>query len=348
MNRCLTREQFQLLLAEQLDTAQRRAIDSHVDTCPACQEKLACLLDEQAGDYPELNYERLRPARPEDDGPSVADFLRRLKDRLAPVATAAGPQGEAGPSDIRFPGPPTEYGPLGQLESYHVMAERGRGAFGIVFQAYDEQLRSTVALKVLKPELTASPTDRARFQSKARKAAAVRHDHVVTIHRLGNTPGFALPYFVMEYIDGESLSDRLRRQGASRDVRSGEGWRRQVGQGLAAAHRRGLVHRDINPANILLERETGRAKITDFGLARSLKLRHRAAHANGRHHGHTALHEPGADHGRRADRSPQRRLQSWRGVVRTTYGRASVPWPTALNPAPGGTRRAAATRQAER
>ena len=142
----------------------------------------------------------------------------------------------------------------------------------MVFQAYDEELRCTVALKVLKQELAASPTDRARFESEARKAAAIHHDHVVTIHRVGHTPDFALPYFVMEYIDGESLSDRLRRQGAL-PAREAAELARQVAMGLAAAHARGLVHRDITPANILVEKETGRAKITDFGLSRSLELR---------------------------------------------------------------------------
>jgi hypothetical protein len=272
MSHCLTPEQFQRLLAEQLDTAERRAIDAHVDACPACQEKLARLLDEGEGDDPGLHWERLRPASAETAGPSVADLLRRLKEQVSPVAVPGGPPHEAAPPDIPFPEPPTEWGPLGRLESYHIVAERGRGAFGVVFQAYDEQLRCTVALKVLKPELAANVTDRARFEGEACKAAAVRHDHVVTIHRVGHTPGFALPYFVMEYIDGEALRDRLRLHGPL-PAREAVALVRQVALGLAAAHARGLVHRDINPANILVEKATGRAKITDFGLARSLDVR---------------------------------------------------------------------------
>jgi WD40 repeat protein len=273
MTPCLTPEQFQRLLTEQLDAAQRGTIDAHVDACPDCQEKLAHLLDEGEGGYPGVDWQRLRQAAPESAGPSVADLLRRLKDKLPPsTVTALGPRKEAAPCDIQFPESPTARGPLGRLESYHIVAERGRGAFGVVFQAYDEQLRSTVALKVLKPELAASATDRARFEGEARKAAAVRHDHVVTIHRVGHTPGFHLPYFVMEYIEGESLSDRLRWQGALA-AREAADLARQVALGLEAAHTHGLVHRDINPANILVEKASGRVKITDFGLARSLEIR---------------------------------------------------------------------------
>jgi serine/threonine protein kinase len=158
------------------------------------------------------------------------------------------------------------------LESYHIIAQLGRGAFGLVFKAYDEKLDCSVALKVLKPELAASAKERTRFEGEARKAAAVRHDHVVTIHRVGSTPGFALPYFVMEYIDGEALSNRLERQGALTSREAAE-IGRQVALGLAAAHARGQVHRDIKPSNILLDKCSGRAKITDFGLARTLEVR---------------------------------------------------------------------------
>jgi serine/threonine-protein kinase len=139
----------------------------------------------------------------------------------------------------------------------------------MVFKAYDEKLDCPVALKVLKPELAASAGDRVRFEGEARKAAAVRHDHVVTVHRVGSTPGFALPYFVMEYLEGESLRDRLQAQGPLAPKESAE-IARQVALGLAAAHAHGLVHRDIKPSNIMLEKPSGRAKITDFGLAKSL------------------------------------------------------------------------------
>src|SRR5207253_9240943 len=139
------------------------------------------------------------------------------------------------------------------------------------FKVSAERRDCLVALKVPKPERAARASDRARFEREARAAAAVHHDHVVRIHRVGNTPGFALPYLVMECLDGEPLSARLERQGALAPCEAAEVVR-QVAFGLAAAHARGLVHRDIKPSNIMLEGSTGRAKITDFGLARPVQV----------------------------------------------------------------------------
>ena len=111
----------------------------------------------------------------------------------------------------------------------------------------------------------------ASASSTKRKAAAVKHDHTVTIYRVGHTPGFPLPYLVMEYVDGEPLSDRLERQGVL-EAKEAARIVQQVAHALAAAHARGLVHRDIKPSNILLEAGSGRAKLTDFGLARATEV----------------------------------------------------------------------------
>jgi WD40 repeat protein/predicted Ser/Thr protein kinase len=269
MSRCIVPEQFQRLLAEQLSQAECKALDAHVDACPRCQETLARLLEAE-DDTAELDRRLLRQAGPES-ACEPADFLRRVKE-TPPPPTPAGPcsLNRETAFDILFPDPPTVAGSLGRLESYHVLAELGRGAFGVVFKAYDEKLDCAVALKVLKPELATSVGERRRFEDEARKTAAVRHDHVVTIYRVGGTPGFALPYYVMEYIEGEALSDRRRRQGALVPKEAAE-IVRQVALGLDAAHARGQVHRDIKPSNILL---TGaRVKITDFGLARTQEVR---------------------------------------------------------------------------
>jgi WD40 repeat protein len=264
MNPCIPLHQFQRLLAEQLSPAERQALDSHVDACGRCQETLARLLDEPSEDFAGLDWRRLRGSTTVE---LPEHFLDRLKEDLPQRSSAT-----SGAPDIIFPEPPTPRGPLGRLESYHILAELGRGAFGLVFKAYDEKLDCFVAVKVLRPELAASAGDRTRFEAEARKAAAVRHDHLVAIYRVGSTPGFALPYFVMEYVEGEALSERLARQGALRPREAAEVVR-QAALGLAAAHARGLVHRDVKPSNILLERASGRAKLTDFGLARNLEVR---------------------------------------------------------------------------
>jgi serine/threonine protein kinase len=268
VSRCLSADQFQALLAEQLSAAERGALDAHVDVCSDCQATLTRLLDEGEGES-RLDWHRLWRGSGQTPLPPVDDWVRRLKAKppLSTPTDAATPNEAAA---LLFPDPPTALGPLGRLASYHVVSERGRGAFGIVYQAYDEELDCPVALKVLKPELAASVTDRARFEGEARKAAGIRHDHVVAIHRVGNTPGFALPYFVMEYVDGEALSERLRRGALA--AREAAQITLQAALGLSAAHARGLVHRDINPANILLEKGSDRVKITDFGLARTVEV----------------------------------------------------------------------------
>src|SRR5262249_27066662 len=103
------------------------------------------------------------------------------------------------------------------------------------------------------------------FLREARAVAGLRHDHVVTVHAVGHTP-HGTPYLVMEFIDGATLAEWSRtRPTPAAAVRAIA----QAADGLAAAHAAGLIHRDVKPSNILLERATGRAKITDFGLARA-------------------------------------------------------------------------------
>lgn len=156
---------------------------------------------------------------------------------------------------------------LGTLGPYEVREYIGRGGMGIVLKALDPVLNRIVAIKALAPELAAQPSSRLRFTREARAAAAVSHPHVVTIHAVddASTP----PFLVMECIAGRSLQQKIDQTGAlklTEVLRIGT----QIAEGLAAAHKQGLVHRDIKPANILLENGIERVKITDFGLARSV------------------------------------------------------------------------------
>jgi WD40 repeat protein len=136
---------------------------------------------------------------------------------------------------------------------------------GVVYQAQDTLLERPVALKVLLPTLAASASARQRFLREARAAAAIEHDHIVPIFQVGEDRGVA--YLAMPLLQGESLDDRLRRPPAlpvPEVLRIG----REIAEGLAAAHERGLIHRDVKPANVWLEGKRGRVKILDFGLAR--------------------------------------------------------------------------------
>jgi hypothetical protein len=148
--------------------------------------------------------------------------------------------------------------------SIHLKKRIGRGGMGIVFLARDESLKRDVAIKVLTPELAGDPTTRARFVREAEAAAAVSHPNVVSIYHVGVLPQAEVPYFVMQYIEGPSMAEAQGRMLPEARVRRVFG---EVASGLAAAHRRGLVHRDIKPGNIVVDGETGRALLCDFGIA---------------------------------------------------------------------------------
>ena len=166
---------------------------------------------------------------------------------------------------------------LGRLGQYDVREVVGHGGMGIVFKAHDTKLSRVVAVKVLAPELATNAAARKRFLREARAAAAISHDHVVTVYAVEeNEPPQdspravrgGPPYLVMEFVDGQSLEQKIDRVGhleLKEILRIG----RQVAAGLEAAHRQGLIHRDIKPSNILLQNSVERVKITDFGLARA-------------------------------------------------------------------------------
>jgi Leucine-rich repeat (LRR) protein len=179
------------------------------------------------------------------------------------VGAAAAPP--VRPELYDFLAPPQAPDELGRLGPYRVLKVLGAGGMGVVYEAEDPVLRRHVALKALLPHLAGSPSARQRFLREAQAAAALSHDHIVTVHQVGEDRG--VPYVAMPLLRGEPLDERLRREGkqpVAEVLRIG----RETAEGLAAAHERGLIHRDIKPANIFLEGDRGRVKILDFGLAR--------------------------------------------------------------------------------
>ena len=190
-------------------------------------------------------------------------------DPTSATTRTIGHEGGAAADDevpLGFLGPATRPDSLGRMGHYEVLQVLGKGGFGIVFRAFDGVLQRVVAVKVLAPALAATSPARKRFLREARSSAAVRHENVVQVYAVEEQP---LPYLVMEFIPGETLQERLKRTGpieVPEVVRFG----RQVAEGLAAAHERGLIHRDVKPGNVLIEAGSpGRAKLTDFGLARA-------------------------------------------------------------------------------
>ena len=147
---------------------------------------------------------------------------------------------------------------------YQVVRTLGRGGMGVVYLARDLALHRMVAIKVLRHDLVQSEEDRERFRREARMTARLSHPNIVPVHAFGETRD--LVYFVMKYVDGESLAERLRRETRIPATET----RRllaEIALALDYAHGEGVVHRDLKAENIILERATGRPVLTDFGVA---------------------------------------------------------------------------------
>jgi serine/threonine-protein kinase len=152
-------------------------------------------------------------------------------------------------------------------DAYTIEGEVGRGGMGVVYRATDNRLQRRVAIKVLPPELAFQQDIRERFTREAQTAARLSHPHIVPIHTVGDGQG--LVYFVMGYVDGESVGARLKRRGK---LPPDEARRimKETADALSAAHAVSIIHRDIKPDNILLEGTRGRVMVTDFGIAKAL------------------------------------------------------------------------------
>lgn len=208
--------------------------------------------------------------------PAVAEAIAAV-DQLGRLA-APDPTADLGESSGPSPGgrdrPPADPPDPARIGDYRVVRRLGRGGMGTVYAADDPRLGRRVAVKVMRPEVSARPGYRERFLREARAAAAVEHDHVVPVYQAGEDGGEL--FLVMPLLAGESLEDRLRREPAL-PVAAAARVGAEVAAGLAAAHDRGLVHRDVKPANVWLEggpadaaRPGGfrRCRVLDFGLAR--------------------------------------------------------------------------------
>jgi serine/threonine-protein kinase len=225
-----------------LPAAEIASLEVHLHGCPQCQTALDQLVTAN---------------------PWLGAVRRYLGEETVAYPETSSPTEPA----LDFLAPSDWPDSLGRLGSYEVKGLLGRGGMAVVLKAVDPALNRTVAIKVLAAHLASCGAARQRFLREARAAAAVVHEHVVAVHAVDETAG--LPYLVMEYVPGRSLQERLDRQGPlalSEVLRIGM----QAAAGLAAAHAQGLVHRDVKPANILLENGVERARLTDFGLARAV------------------------------------------------------------------------------
>ncbi len=259
------------LLNGELSAIDNQRLEDHVGRCSKCQRQL----EEIAGNAhwwnsTETALRQLRSGISTDEG--TKDFEQSAHEETsvrAGSSTQTPRLHDQGPHDgqLSDAGWLLRIAPNGMLGPFRLERTIGHGGTGVVAQAVDTQLNRRVAVKVLYPHLASSGSARQRFAREAQAAAAVVHPSVVPIHAVDaeHDP----PYLVMSYVPGGSLQQRLDKQGPLELV---ELLRiaLQIADGLSAAHSQGLVHRDVKPANILLEAGTDRVLLTDFGLARAL------------------------------------------------------------------------------
>lgn len=218
----------------------------HLETCAVCREHLSKI----GGD----------PSWWEE----AAQWLEQVTD-----SDRTSWQKEVSPLplvDLSFLDDPTHPEMLGRIGRYDVEGLIGRGGMGVVLRAYDSDLHRSVAVKVLAPEWAASVQARQRFAREAQAAASVAHENVIPIYNV--EANAALPFLVMRYVPGMTL-ERWVQASEQADIGTILRVAGQLAEGLAAAHHRGLVHRDIKPGNVLVGENIDRVWITDFGLARA-------------------------------------------------------------------------------
>ena len=247
---------LQQLLAGQLSADEQSVVESHLDDCRSCCDALESLA---AGESWWQDASDLLQPDGRGDGASSSVLI--------PSSPLSSVESTVGDIPLDFLEASDSPAMLGSLGGYDIIEPIGCGGMGVVLKGYDRELNRFVAVKVLAPHYATSAAARKRFAREAQAAAAVVHAHVLAIHSVDASG--RLPYLVMPLVTGESLQERIAREGSlslEEILRIGS----QAARGLQAAHDQGLVHRDIKPGNILLERGVERVMLTDFGLARAV------------------------------------------------------------------------------
>ncbi|MEZ5966252.1 MAG: protein kinase [Planctomycetota bacterium] len=247
---CYTEERLRRFLDERLDAHDESQVAEHIGQCDTCRARMESLTGAPSAWHDVREHLQAATSADTFGGfePDSAESrerdLRKLREYLDPTDDPAM---------------------LGRVGRYEVCGLVGRGSTGIVMKAFESQLNRYVAIKMLSPSFAGNGPARVRFEREAKAIAAVSHEHVVPVHAVDEHRG--LPYLVMQYAAGGSLQQRINQRGpldTCEVVRIGM----QVARGLAEAHKQGIVHRDVKPANVMLEDQVERAMVTDFGLAR--------------------------------------------------------------------------------
>ena len=254
---------LQVLLNADEDSTEFQSAAKHVEFCQPCQQRLA----ELSGD--ETLLQEVRDTLCVEE---KADGYKRHANSSVVISIEHSHDDddfgtECEPVSLDFLAPPSHPEMLGRIGRYEIERMIGSGGMGIVLKGFDTELHRVVAIKVLKPHLAHNGAARRRFAREAKSAAAVVHEHVIPIHDVWTED--ETPFLVMQYVPGHSLQARVDQRGPL-DAREVLRIARQAAAGLSAAHAQGVVHRDVKPANILMEESVDRVLISDFGLARTV------------------------------------------------------------------------------
>ncbi len=252
---CCDRKQLQNLLMESLPEKEENEVSEHLSACSECRHEFEVLA--ATNEWWSEASERLSRSAARRAGHSTFGYSSHDDDAAHFSADFA----------VDFLEPSDDQTSLGRLGEYEIVEVVGRGGMGIVLKGFQKELHRHVAVKVLSPHLATSGAARRRFAREAQATAAVVNPHVMAIHSVNANA--KLPYLVMPYVACQSLQERLDQQGLL-DVKDVLRIGMQASLGLSAAHAQGLVHRDVKPANILLENNVDRVLLTDFGLARAV------------------------------------------------------------------------------
>ncbi|MGB7326409.1 MAG: protein kinase [Rubripirellula sp.] len=235
------------LLDDSLPAGRAEQVQLHLSSCTRCRHSLERLAASEPWWNETVAVLGQSVTIPDEDRSTAAEIGTAV-DWLLPILQ---------PSDAG----------IGMLDRYPVTEVIGQGGMGVVLRAHDNELNRPVAVKVLSPHLAGVGAARARFMREAQAAAAVVHPAIVPIYSVVTSA--RLPYLVMPLVTGGNLQQRIDREGPL-DLIDVLRIAVQLADGLAAAHRLGVIHRDIKPANILVEEGGIRYLISDFGLARAL------------------------------------------------------------------------------
>lgn len=284
---CPDQKTLAQLIEGTLPDADLKRWTDHLGDCENCQAAIQTIatgaieIDRYVGDlvsidppdessYWQVVKELEIDLKTSSERPAFADTQERSGERDAERQSDEQKRdlSASSTSDFPFLEPSSDPAFIGQLHHFLIARVIGRGGMGIVLEAFDTHLQRNVAIKVLNPQIQQNEIARQRFCREGRAAAAISHEHVVSMHHVAKANEGEIAYLVMQLIEGETLESRMK-EGRPLPAKEVARIGMQIAAGLSAAHSREMVHRDIKPANILIEAETERVKLTDFGLARA-------------------------------------------------------------------------------